>query len=494
MLVESLLNTLEPVHFLVICLGTFLGIIVGAIPGLSGSMLIALTVPITYYMASYHAISLLVAMYVGSIAGGLISATLLRMPGTPSAVVTTLDGYPMARDGQPGRALGFGISASFAGGLIAWIALATLSQPLSVLALKLSAFNYFALVMMAMVLIASIGGRDVVKGLASGLLGMLASMPGVDPSVGQLRLTFGTGDLASGFQLLPVLVGIFAVSQIFSDSLDLNRKAHRLEFKMSGLFLSLRDWIRNAVNLVRSSLIGTAIGILPGVGAAVGSMIAYSAAKSASRTPERFGHGAEEGIIASEAGNSATVGGALIPLVALGIPGSVIDAILIGALTIHQLQPGPMLFVTNPDVIWNLIAANLVATVLMFGMMLGLTPFIARLARISTGYMLPVIMMFCVVGTFAVNNSMFDVWVMLAFGAIGFLLERGGFSLAPFVIGYVLAPIAELNLRQGLMITGGDIMPMFVDPLTLGLFAIALLLLVWPYAAPAIRRRREASA
>lgn len=489
MLFESLLNVLSPMHFLVVCIGVFLGIVVGAIPGLSGSMLIALTVPVTYYILSDQAISLLVAMYVGSIAGGLISATLLRMPGTPSSVVTTLDGYPMARDGQPGKALGIGIAASFAGGMVAWVALALLSKPLSVLALKLTSFNYFALIMTAMVLIASIGGKDLLKGLLSGFLGMLASMPGVDPSVGQLRLTFEIGNLASGFQLLPVLVGVFAVSQIFNDLLNLNRTPDNLAFRASGLLLSMRDWLRNGWNMLRSSLIGTVIGILPGVGAAVGSMIAYSTAKSFSRTPEKFGEGAEEGIVAAEAGNSSTVGGALIPLVALGIPGSVIDAILIGALMIHQIQPGPMLFVTNPDVIWNLIAANLVATILMFVMMLALTPYIARIARIPTGYLLPVIMLFCIVGTFALNNSIFDVWVMLAFGVVGVLLERGGFSLGPFVIGYVLAPVAEQNLRQGLMITGGDIGPMLADPISLVLFAIAIALVVWPYAVEARRRK-----
>jgi len=492
MLLDSLIDIFTPYQFLMVAVGVFLGIVVGAIPGLSGSMLIALTVPITYYIAPEPAISLLIAMYVGSIAGGLISATLLRMPGTPSAVVTTLDAYPMARDGQPGRALGLGIAASFIGGLVAWVALATISKPLSVLALELSPFNYFALVMVALVMIASIGGRDLLKGLLSGFLGILVSMPGVDPSIGQLRLTFGIDSLASGFQLLPVLVGIFAVSQILSDALDMKRRASPDGQALRGLYLSLRDFVRHAVNLLRSSAIGTAIGILPGIGAAVGSMMAYSAARSASDHPERFGHGAEEGVIASEAGNSATVGGALVPLVALGIPGSVIDAILIGALMIHQIQPGPMLFTTHPEMIWNMIAANLVATVLMFVMMLGLTPYIVRLARVPVGMLLPVIMLFCVVGTFALNNLMFDVWVMLAFGAVGFLLERAGLNLAPFVIGFVLAPIAEQSLRQGLMITGGDIGPMFTDPITLLLFAAMIGLLAWPRFARRGRRVRSA--
>ncbi|MEP3329781.1 tripartite tricarboxylate transporter permease [Sedimentitalea sp.] len=481
MLIDALLSTFAPFTFLFLAIGVLSGIVVGAIPGLSGSMLIALSVPLTYHMTSGNAVALLVAMYVGSIAGGLISATLLRMPGTPSAVVTTLDGYPMAKAGQPHRALALGISASFAGGLIAWVALALLSRPLSVLALHLTAFNFFALVMTAIVLIASIGGRDVIKGLIAGFLGMLLSMPGVDPSIGQLRLTFGVPDLANGFQLLPVLVGAFAISQILKDTLEVGRATGTALDSRGRLFLPLRVWRRNASNMARSSLIGTLIGILPGVGAAVGSMIAYAAAKFSSKEPERFGTGHEAGVIAAEAGNSSTVGGALIPLVALGIPGSVIDAILIGALMIHQIQPGPMLFTRHPDIVWGLIAANLVATVLMFIFLVLLTPTIARLAQIRPGTLLPVIFVLCVAGTFALGNSFFDVWVMLAFGALGFIMERAGFSLGPFVIGFVLAPVAEQNLRQGLMISNGDVSPLFTDPLSLCLLTLSLVLLVWPF-------------
>lgn len=477
---DALLTIFTPLPFFFCVIGTFLGITVGAIPGLTGAMLIALTLPLTFYMAPTDAVVLLVSMYVGAISGGLITATLLRMPGTPAAVMTTFDGYPMARSGRPGRALGLGITASFVGGLISWVFLFFLSKPLSIVATRFGPFEYFTLIMMAMVLIASVSQGSLVKGLISGLLGMLVSMPGVDPATGQPRLTFDWYMLNSGLKLLPVLIGVFAVSQIIADIVDINRKIERVEMSNKGLLMSLRDWKSQAVNLVRSSLIGTWVGILPGVGASIGSVMAYSAAKNMSRTPERFGRGSEEGIVASEAANNATVGGALIPLIAMGIPGSVIDAILIGALMIHSIQPGPTLFLSNADIVWAMIAACLVANVLMFVMMTGAVGFVSSLMYVPRTFILPVIMVFCVIGAYALDNTMFDVWVMLIFGVIGYFLERAKVPLGPFVIGFVLAPLAEEKLRSGLMMTAGSIEPIFTRPLPLIFLLISVALLVWP--------------
>ena len=470
---------LTPWPFFLTLLGTALGIIVGAIPGLTGAMLIALILPLTFYMQPVHAVILLVSMYVGSISGGLITATLLRMPGTPASIMTTFDGYPMARSGQPGRALGLGIGASFVGGLISWVALLLLAKPLSIIATRFGPFEYFTLILMAMVLIASVSQGFLVKGLISGFLGMLASMPGVDPSTGAPRLTWDYYMLNSGLKLLPVLIGVFAVSQIIVDIIDLNRKSERVEMSRKGLLMSLRDWKDQAFNLIRSSVIGTWVGILPGVGASIGSVLAYTVAKNMSKTPQKFGRGSEEGIVASEAANNATVGGALIPLIAMGIPGSVIDAILIGALMIHSIQPGPTLFLTNADVVWAMIAACLVSTVLMFVLMTGTVGYIARLMYVPRAVLLPVIMVFCVVGTYALDNTMFDVWVMLGFGVLGFMLERAKMPLGPFVIGFVLAPLAEAKLRSGLMMTAGSLEPMFTRPLPVLFLLIALALLVW---------------
>ena len=485
-LAQAVLANLAPWPLFLTLLGTFLGIVVGAIPGLTGAMLIALTLPLTFYMQPTQAVILLVSMYTGSITGGLISATLLRIPGSPANVMSTFDGFPMAKAGEPGRALGLGIAASFFGGLFAWLILFLLAKPLSVWATRFGPFELFSLVVMAMVLIATVSKGNLAKGLLSGFLGMLVSMPGIDPSSGMPRLTFDQHQLQAGLKLLPVLIGVFAVSQVITDILELDRTVERVRGAGRGMVVRLSDWRRHFANMLRSSAIGTWIGILPGVGASVGSLVAYTVARNLSKTPERFGRGAEEGIVASEAANNATVGGALIPLIAMGIPGSVIDAILIGALMIHSIQPGPMLFVTNADVVWAIISACLLSTVAMYGMMLALTPLIARVTEIPRSYMMPVVLVFCVIGAFGADNSMFDVWVMLAFGVVGFALERAGIPLGPFVIGFILAPLAEEKLRTGLMMSGGSYAPLVTNPLSALFLLAALLVLLWP-----LRRARR---
>ncbi len=477
---EGLLYLARPVPLFLAVLGTFLGLTVGAIPGLTGSMLIALALPLTFYMDSLHAIVLLVSIYTGAVSGGLISATLLRMPGTPAAVMTTFDGFPMAKAGMPGRALGIGIIASFIGGVVGWLFLATLSPPLSRLAVRFGPFEYFALVLMALVLIASVSRGSMLKGLFSGFLGMLVAMPGYDASAGQMRLTFGINDLSAGFALLPVLIGVFAVSQIINDLIEIERVPERIALRLRGLVMSWREWRAQGWNLVRSSLLGTWIGILPGIGPNIGSVVAYTAAKNLSRQPERFGKGSEEGIVASESANNAAVGGSLIPLITMGIPGSVVDALLIGALMIHNIQPGPMLFVNNVEVVHVMLAVCLLSNVLMLVMMLGGIRAIAGLMYIPRAVLLPTLLVFCVTGVFAFNNRFFDIWVMLGFGLVGFALERARIPLGPFVIGLILAPIAEKHLRSGLMLSDGSLLPLITRPVTAGLLVITLGLLLWP--------------
>ncbi len=490
-LVDGLAYLLSPWPCFFMLLGTVLGISVGSIPGLTGSMLIALLLPLTFYMDSLHAIVLLVSIYTGAVSGGLISATLLRMPGTPAAVMTTLDGFPMAHAGRPGRALGIGITASFVGGLIGWAFLATLAPPLSRLAVQFGPFEYFSMVLMALVLIASVGSGSLLRGLFSGFLGVLVSLPGLDQSAGTMRLTFGFTELTGGFHVLPVLIGLFAVSQVLNDVVWIERRVERVAFSLQGLFLSLHDWTAQAGNLLRSSLIGTWIGILPGIGPNVGSVVAYTAARTLSKTPERFGTGTEEGIVAAEASNNAAVGGSLIPLITMGIPGSVIDALLIGALIIHDIQPGPLLFINNADMAYTMIAVCLVSNIAMYAIMLTAVRPLAALVHVPKAVLLPIIMVCCVTGVFAFNNRIFDVGVMLAFGVVGFVLERAGIPLAPFVIGLILAPIAEHHLRSGLMLSAGSWWPLVTRPVSAGLMAVSLACLVWPIVRTARRRFAE---
>ncbi|WP_232846615.1 tripartite tricarboxylate transporter permease [Devosia beringensis] len=469
-----------PTPLLLMLVGTTLGIVVGAIPGLSGTMLISLTLPLTFAMSPLNAIVLLIAMYVGAISGGLISATLLRMPGTPSSIMTTFDGYPMAQQGKAARALGLGIVASFVGGLLSWVVLVLLTRPLADLAAGFGPFEKFSLVMMALVLIAAVSEGSLLRGLIAGLLGMLVAMPGVDPALGGLRLTFGFNFLDAGLDLAPVLIGVFAVSQIIRDSSDIEGQPPQIhDIGTRDVLLPWRDWKRHGGNMLQSSAIGTWIGILPGIGANIASVVAYTFARRVSKEPEKFGKGSEEGIIASEAANNASVGGALVPLIAMGIPGSVIDAVLLGAFAMHALTPGTLLFQNNPDLVAAMMGSALIANFMMFVLMVLTARYIAKLCAVPRAFLLPLIMFFCVVGTFALRGNMLDVWVMLGFGLVGLALEACRIPLGPFVIGLVLAPIAEINLRSGLMISAGSIEPLFTRPISAVFMFVAIVLLAW---------------
>jgi len=481
----------SPLPFFFVLLGTSLGIFVGAVPGLTGGMLIALSIPLTFFMDSTHALVLMVAMYVGSVSGGLVSATLLRMPGTPSSVMTTFDGYPMAQRGEAEKALGLSIGASVVGGLVAGVFIVVLSLPLSRWATTFGPFEYFAMVLMALVLIASISQGSMVKGLIAGALGIAAALPGLNPSDGQLRLTLGWHELDGGFALLPVLLGVFVMGQIITDALDIEKEATPIRVGGSALSHALGVWKNHTTNLVRSSVIGTWIGILPGVGASISSMVAYATARSFARKPEEFGTGSEEGIVASEAANNANVGGALIPLITMGIPGSPIDAILLGALILHNIQPGPLLFVNNAEFVWALVAAYFVANILMFLIMTVSVKWIAKLMLINKALLLPAIFVACVVGCYALHNRMFDVWVMLGFGAVGFALNRARVPLGPFVIGFVLAGILEEELRSGMQLTDDGFWHILDRPIAMGFIAVSALTLVWPFVQSALTKKRR---
>ena len=477
----------QPSLIMLVMLGTALGITVGSVPGLTGAMLISLTLPLTFSMDAQSALALLVAMYVGSVSGGLITATLLRMPGTPASIITTLDGYPMANSGRAGRALGLGIGASFVGGLISWAVLALIAKPIAEFSTVLGPWEFFALVVMSLVLVVGVSGNSLPRGLLSCLLGILCALPGTAPGTGELRLTFGFGAMDDGLKLLPVLIGLFALSRVFSppprdsDPITKNKVTDPITLK-------LREWKSHWLNLLSSSAIGSGIGILPGIGANIGSLIAYSTSRATSKHPEKFGTGCDDGIIASESANNATIGGALVPLVALGIPGSVIDAILLGAFVIHGLQPGPMLFANDPKIVGTIISSYLWANVAMLVLMLLSARWIAKLARVRHHTLIPIVAAFCVLGSFALANRYFDVWVMIAFGVVGFLLERWRIPLAPFVIGFVLAPLGEESMATALMSSGGNWLPLVTRLGSLSFLIIAALLLFW-----SLRQRRAMS-
>jgi putative tricarboxylic transport membrane protein len=490
-LAQGFLHLITGGPLLLLLVGTFLGIVVGALPGLTGGALLALSLPFTYRMSSVDGVILMTSMYVGGISGGLITATLMRIPGEPASVVTTLDGFPMARGGRPGRALGLGISASLIGGALSWVALVTLAPAMARLALVFGPFENFALVFMALVLIAALSQGSIVKGLLAGLFGMLVSYPGIDETSGQMRLTFGFEEMVGGFSYLAVILGAFAISQVLADAMHARQKFERLDPSVKGIFLSPKDYLDQAFNIARSAVIGIWIGILPGVGASISSIVAYSTAKNMSKTPEKFGTGFEDGIVASETANNANTGGALIPMITLGIPGSPAASILLAGLLMHNVQPGPTLFTNSPEVVSALMATHLAAHIVMFVMMVAGCMMIARLMYVQRAFVLPIIIVLCVIGALAENGRMFDVWTMIGFGVVGFLLELAAVPLGPFVIGLILAPLAETQLRAGLMGSNGSLMPLVERPVALVFLLVSVLMFAWPLWRD-YRRKRQA--
>jgi putative tricarboxylic transport membrane protein len=474
-------------NLLFLFVGTALGIVVGAIPGLTATMLIALTLPLTFHMAPVSAVTLLIGEYVGGISGGLITAILLRMPGTPASIVTTFDGYPMARNGMAERALALGIMASVVGGIISWGFLAGMSPALARFALQFGPWEYFTLVLMALVMLAVLSQGSMTKGLMAAALGMAFALPGIDSSIGQARLTFGSSAMLAGFGLLPVLIGAFAISQILRDAAT-PQEGGAMNMPKRKLPIYRRD-LGYAPKLLRGSIIGTWIGLLPGIGANIAALVSYSTEKQLSKEPEKFGTGHEPGVVAAESANNASIGGALIPLITMGIPGSVTEAILIGALTIHNLQPGPLLFQNAPEIAYGIIAAYLVANVLMLMLMWGAVRYIARIVQLPRSGLMAAILVFCVTGSYAVNSSFADVWVMIAFGIIGLGLEYCRVPLGPFVIGFVLSPIAEEQLRASLMMSDGNVAEILSRPYALVFLALAILTVAWPAIAARLGAR-----
>jgi putative tricarboxylic transport membrane protein len=490
-LFDAFLHLANPATFGIVVVGVLLGLCVGVLPGITGGMLMALTLPFTYYMGSQDAVILLVSQFVGGISGGLVTATLMRIPGEPNAVMTCLDGYPLAKKGFPGRALGLGNSASIVGGALSWCALVLLAPPLASLALALGPWEEFAIVCVALVLIAALSSGSLVKGLMSALFGMIVALPGIDPTSGTLRLTFGSEQLSGGINLLPAVIGFFAISQILADTLNIEGQSNEhVRANLRGILISVRDYARYGVNMLRSSLIGITMGILPGVGSTIASIVAYTTAKNVSAHPEQFGHGSEEAIVATESANNATSGGTLIPLLTLGIPGGLADSVLLGALILHNLQPGPLLYTHHPEIVNAIMATHLVAHFVMFALMtLGVALF-ARMMLISSAWIFPLVLVFCIVGAYSLSNQMFDVGVMMVFALVGLGFEFAKVPLAPFVVGFVLAPLAEGKLRSSLMSSDGDIWAVKDHPVAMALLGVAVAMLFLPPLRRRLMERR----
>ncbi|HEV7293008.1 MAG TPA: tripartite tricarboxylate transporter permease [Devosia sp.] len=493
--VQGVGNVFAPQIFLLVTLGVAVGIVFGAVPGLTAVMAIALSLPMTYGLGPAAGLSLLVALYVGATSGGLISAILLKIPGTPSSIATTFDGAPMMDKGEGAKALGVGIVFSFIGTILSIVALMFIAPSLARVALSFGPHEYFAIAIFSLTLIATLSSGSMIKGIFSGVAGFAVSTVGIAPVDATRRFTFGFVELNAGFSILTVLVGMFAIAEIIKvaeASKSIDKTAAPMAVKIKGFGFSLAEFFRLLPGSLRSALIGISIGILPGIGAGTSNIIAYIVAKNQSKTPERFGKGAPEGVVASETANNAGIGGAMIPLLTLGIPGDAVTAILLGGLMIHGIQPGPMLFITQGALVYTIFAALLLAAIMMLILEFwGLRIFI-RLLAIPKHILLPVIVLLCAVGAFGLASRIFDIWTILGFGILGYAFVKAGMPTAPFIIGFILGPMAETNFRRALQLANGDAISFFTNPISGVFLTLAALSILWQIYR-GLRPRRAAS-
>ncbi len=465
--------------------GSLAGIVAGCIPGFTIVMAVILTLPFTFGMTPVQGLATMIGVFVGGLSGGLISACLIGIPGTPSAIATTFDGHPMAKKGEAGSALALGVWASFWGGILSAVVLMAIAPPLSYLALAFGPWEYFSLVFFAMTIIASLSGDSLLKGLISGLFGLLVATVGSDPISNVPRFTFGMYQMEGGLDFLPILIGLFAFSNLMEE-LEVKRAAAKAlidikAVRVPHLKSNLEILFKQPWNLIRSSLVGLFVGTLPGAGSSISNIVSYDRAKKASKSPEQFGTGIPDGLIASEAGNSSTAGGALIPMIALGIPGDAVTAVMLGALIIHGIQPGPLLITNHPNLVYGMFAAFFFAhfATALIQSSVGLR-FFLRLTYTPKYILVPVILILCAVGAFALNNRVFDIWVLFAFGILGYGMSKLKIPLAPLILGVILGPILETNLRRALM-TDPDISLFFTRPYSIVLLILALGSLLYPF-------------
>lgn len=472
-LLQGFSTVFQPLNFVLMVAGVIGGVIVGALPGMTSSMGIILLLPLTYRLAPEVALVMLAGMYSGSMYGGSISAILLRTPGTPSASATLLDGYPLTQQGQAGKAIAIATIASFAGGLFSAICLILIAPGLAKVALKFGPADYFSLSIFGLTIMASASGKNLLKGLLSGWLGLLVSTVGIDSVVGVNRFTFGNPNLMSGFSLLPVLIGVFAISQVLVEVESKKRKGQVVQ-QLDNTLPTAEELKLVLMPILVGCLVGTFIGVIPGTGGAIACFLAYDLARRWSKRKDLFGEGAIEGVAAPEAANNATTGGALVPMLTLGIPGDVVTAVMLGALMLIGVRPGPLLFTENATVVYTLLAGFVVIQFVMLFVGLFSTKVTPRILSVPYNILMPVILLFCIVGAYTLQNSLYDVLVALAFGVIGYFMKKHNYPAAPMVLGVILGPMAEEHLNRALLLSRNDWSILVRSPISLGFLILSV--------------------
>jgi putative tricarboxylic transport membrane protein len=473
---------LAPQNLLFCFIGVLMGTLIGVLPGIGPVSGVAILLPIVFTLEPTAAMIMLAGIYYGSMYGGSTTSILINTPGESASVMTCLDGYAMARAGRAGVALGMSALASFVAGTVSVVGLMLLAPPLAEFALRFGPAEYFALMVLGLTMLTRLAGKSLIKGLMMGMFGLALGTIGLDPMTGVQRYTAGRIEFLEGVGFVSVAMGLFALGEIFSNAEEsLNREVFKTDLK--GLWPTTQDWIAVRWTLVRATIIGFFVGALPGAGATVASFMAYVAEKKASKHPEKFGTGVIEGVAAPEAANNAATGGALVPLLTLGIPSSATTAILLGALLILNLRPGPLMIVERPEFFWAVVTSMYVGNVMLLILNLPLVGVWASLLRIPYTILLPLILLFTLIGAFAINNNPWDIWIMILFGVIGYLMRKFEYPAAPVVLALVLGPMMETNFRRTLAISQGDYTVFLTHPISAFLIICAVLSLAWPLIA-----------
>ncbi len=483
---EALQIIFSPKMFILLFGSVLGGVVVGAAPGLTSTMAIGLLVPLTFGVSKFTAFVLLLGIYCGAIYGGSITAILMNVPGTPTSAVTAIEGYPMTMKGEGGKALGVATMSSTLGGLISCIVLIFLSLQLAQLAIMFGPLEYFSLGLFATAVVLSLSSKSVVKGLIATLFGLLLSTIGVDPVAQYPRFTFGIQEILIGIPAVPAIIGLFCVSEAFRMAEQAEVVA-KLKKDVSGILIAYRELPRMWKTIIKSSMIGSFIGTLPGIGALVASFFAYGEAKRKSKTPELFGSGSVEGVCASEAANNAVTGGALVPLLTLGIPGDTSTLMLLGAMIIHGLIPGPTLFKEDTILVYVIFGTMIMCNLMILPIGLSLSPYIARISLIKKKYLMPAVGVLAITGASIGYGHIYYFWISIMFGFVGYICQKGGFPVLAIAMCLILGPIMERNLRAALMLPENIFWLFCTRPITAALVAAAIVAVIWGL-------RREAKA
>ena len=483
---------MDPYTLMMVVFAIIVGTIFGALPGVSATMAVALGLPFTYSMQPIPDIVFLVAVYCSSITGGSITAILFKIPGVPSSAPTTFDGYPMAQRGEAGKALGIALGSSAIGGLVSALAMLTLSPQLTQAALSFSPADIFAITFMGLSILTCLDSKNILRTLISGLLGLLLACVGQDPMYAVQRLTFGSGELIAGLEMIPVLIGIFAVTEVLKqtkkrDKLSAEEGTASVNTKMP----TFKEWWGIKWLLARCSVIGTIIGILPGAGATIASFLCYSSETKLSKHPEKFGTGIIDGIAASETANNAATGGAMVPLLSLGIPGGNAAAVMMSALVLKGVQLGPLLLVNQPQYLSATFASMVVTNILMVIVAIGIAKVFAQILAVPYSYLGPIIIMLAIIGSYATNMSIADVKIMAIAGVIGLIISACHFNSAALILGLVLGVICEGNFSRAYTINRADVIGMFSRPVAGTLMVISIVLLLWPVVSSLFKKNKD---